>query len=126
MRSEIVRSAFDSDDSEDEQENRTGPSTETDSRAKPQVKRSTLGLTGPLAEALHAEYDRVVLGELVLGAIGVVVPTGGGAWVPVVRRFVQGPEVTVQESAPMGGEMLAAPATPDLLGETATSDRQGR
>ena len=79
IRSEIVRSAVDSDDSEDEQAEIWKSSTVTDSRPKPQVERSVLGMTASLSDALRQEYDQVELDELILDTAGVVIPTGGGA-----------------------------------------------
>ena len=61
LRSEVVRSTFESDDSGDEVEDGAEPSTAMGSGAKTPVERSSLGLTGSLAEALRAEYDRVEL-----------------------------------------------------------------
>ena len=80
LRSEIVRSAFDSDsEGDDEEEERwcEGIHMGATSEVSPSL------LSAAAKAALREEYSRVEIDELVLNTVGVVIPTGGGAWVPV-------------------------------------------
>ena len=87
LRSEIVRSAIDSDESDGDLPDYPAAGTvQSLKTARPVVERSVLGMTASLTETLANEYDRVELDELILDAVGVVIPTGGGAWLPVVRK----------------------------------------
>ena len=87
-RSEVVISAFDSDFDSD--------GSETEEEEQPQQREKVAGLaatrgTAPLGRSPEfiqkaKSYDSDVLDELVLDTESVVVPTGGGAWIPVRRR----------------------------------------
>ena len=97
---------------DDEQTEIWKPSTATDSWPKPEVERSVLGMTASLSDALRQEYDQVELDELVLDTVGVVIPTGGGAWVPTVRKTVR--EQSRVFGFRAGTRLLLAPESPDL------------
>ena len=69
-------------------------------------------MTASLSDALRVEYDPVELDELILDTVGVVIPTGGGAWVPTVRKTVREKSRVFDFKA--GTRLLLAPESPDL------------
>ena len=117
LRSEIVRSAVDSDDSDEDQPKETAAGIATSLKTVRPVERSVLGMTASLAETLAEEYDRVELDELILDTVGVVIPTGGGAWLPVIRKEVRTKPLEPTYDSGLGTRFRVAPESPDLLEE---------
>ena len=114
LRSEIVRSAVDSDESDDDSAMETAAGIARNLKTVRPVERSVLGKTASLIDTFAEEYDRVELDELILDAVGVVIPTGGGAWLPVVRKEVRtGP---IYDSG-LRTRFRVAPESPDLMEE---------
>ena len=88
IRADIVRSAFDSE-SEDEDAAPMAASSVRDPderREEIYVEETTSLMSAAIRQNLRAEYDKIEIDELVLDTVGVVIPTGSGVWIPVVRK----------------------------------------
>ena len=117
LRSEIVRSAIDSDESDGDLPDYPAVGIVQSLKTVRPVERSVLGMTASLTETLANEYDRVELDELVLDAVGVVIPTGGGAWLPVVRKEMRSEQQDPIGSSLLGTRIGVAPESPNLWEE---------